>query len=475
MTSTQEKTSGLYWKILRLAAPLILSMGTMTVMQFCDRIFLARYSSISIQAALPAGILAFTFSCLFHALAGYAGTFVAQYHGAKNPEGTVRATAQGLWVALLTWPLLLLLIPAGWWMMRASGHAPAVLAQEIRYFTILMLGSGAMSLAGAVDGYFSGLGRTWISLLPNVLSCVANIVLDYAMIFGHWGFPEMGITGAAWATSIAGALSPVVLLVLFLREPPVRAMGWRNALRFDRVLMKQLLRFGVPSGLHLLVDVGAFAVFLLLTGRMDDVSLAASNIALSINNVAFMPLLGLSIAATILVGQYQGAKDSANASRAGWAALQLAWCYMVLAGLSFVLFPDFYLRMFMSRDAAYSMDELLRVGRPMLYMLAAWGMFDVVNIMMSGALKGAGDTRFVMIYMLVMGWFVWLPAELWVIRGGGGIIAVWLVLTGYVLILAVGFWWRWQSGRWKTIDVLGHEIPVLPPMRQGADGLMIAE
>ena len=81
----------------------------------------------------------------------------------------------------------------------------------------------------------------------------------------------------------------------------------------------------------------------------------------------------------------------------------------------------------------------------------------------------------VMIYMLVMGWFVWLPAELWVIHRGGGIIAVWLVLTGYVLILAVGFWWRWQSGRWKTIDVLGHEIPVLPPMRQGADGLMIAE
>lgn len=465
---------GGYREMLRVAYPLVLSMGTFTVMQFIDRIFLARYSSVSIQAALPAGILSFTLICFFHALAGYAGTFVAQYHGAGEPEGCVRATAQGIWLALLSWPLILALIPVGLWLMRVSGHAPDVLREEFRFFWILMAAGVVVPLSTAIGGYFTGQGRMLANTLSSVAGCLLNVVLDYALIFGHWGAPRLGITGAAIATSIAGCLPVAIQLVLFLRDPVTRRLGWRRALALDGALLRRMLRYGAPAGGHLLVDIGSFTVFVLMTGRLEPLSFAASNIGFSINSVAFMPLLAISIAASIVVGQHQGRRDSESAARAGWTALRIGWVYMFCAGLSFVLLPGGYYRLFRSPEASYTIEQLVAAGRPMMWMMAAWGMFDAINIVMSGALKGAGDTRFVMVYMLVLGWLVWLPGEWLIFHRHGGILAAWCWLTVYVLILAAGFWWRWRSGRWKHIDLLAREVPVVPA-RTGTEGLTLGE
>lgn len=465
---------GGYREVLRVALPLIISMATFTIMQFCDRMFLARYSSVAIQAALPAGILSFTLICLFQALAGYAGTFVAQYHGANDASGCVRAASQGLWLAVLSWPVMVALIPVGLWLIRVSAHSPEVVAAERIYFIWMMAGSITVPLGVAVGSYFTGRGRMTANTLANVAGCLLNIVLDYAMIFGRWGFPEMGIRGAAIATVLAGCLAPALQIVLFLRDPELRRLGWRVALAPQAALMRRMLRYGLPAGLHLLVDVGAFTFFVMLTGRLGDTAFAASNIGFTINSVAFMPLMGISIAASILVGQYQGRRQSDLAARAGWTALKLAWVYMALAGLSFVLFPSGYFGLFRSREAAYTTAELVDLGRNMMYMMAAWGLFDTVNIVLSGALKGAGDTRFVMLYMLGMGWLVWLPAEYVVLSRGGTILQAWAVMTVYVLILAAGFWWRWQSGRWRKIDLLERETPLIPS-RPGAEGLILSD
>jgi multidrug resistance protein, MATE family len=149
-----------YREVLRVAYPLIISMGSFTMMQFCDRMFLAWYSAISIQAGLPAGILSFTVICGFMALAGYANTFVAQYHGAGDKRGCSAATAQGVFLALASWPLMLLLMPAGQWVLRVSGHAPAVLREELTYFNILMIGSVTAPLGAAISSFFTGRGDT---------------------------------------------------------------------------------------------------------------------------------------------------------------------------------------------------------------------------------------------------------------------------------------------------------------------------
>jgi MATE family multidrug resistance protein len=431
-----------------------------------DRVFLSRYSSVSIQAALPAGVLAHTLVCFFQALAGYAGTFTAHYHGAKDSHQCVRATVQGVWLALASWPLILLQIPLGIWLMTLSGHAPEVLAAEKTYFTILMAGGVMIPLNAAIGGYFMGIGQTRVNMIANAIGCSLNILLNYLMIFGHGGFPEMGIAGAAYATIISGFVSFFIQLALFLRSPAVCTGNTAALWALDSALLRRILRFGTPSGLQLLMDIGAFALFIMLTGRMGAVSLAASNIAFSINNLAFAPLLGFGMAASTLVGQLQGARQPEAAERAGYTGLKMALLYMCVIGATFVLFPHSYFELFRPKNATYSADELLTLGRSMLWLMTAWGLLDTVTIVLSGALKGAGDTRFVMIYMVVGGWLVLVPGTVLLLHLGYGILGLWVWLALYISVLAVGFWWRWQKGRWKAIRVIEHRegLEYIPPV-----------
>lgn len=438
----------------RIAAPLILGMGSFTIMQFCDRVFLSRFSSVTIQAALPAGILAHTFTCFFQALAGYSGTFTAHYHGAKKKNKGVRATTQGLWLALASWPLILLLIPLGCWIMALSGHSPDVLAAEKSYFIILMAGGVMVPLNCAIGGYFMGVGRTTINMIANALGCLLNIFLNYIMIFGHCGVPQMGIAGAAYATLISGFVIFLIQFMLFFREQMPHFSGLGSLLKVDTPLLVRIIRFGTPSGFQLLMDIGAFALFIMLTGRLGDVSLAASNIAFSINNLAFMPLLGFGMATSTLVSQHQGACHPEAAERAGYTGLKMGLLYMCVIGATFVLFPQAYFELFRPKNASFSADDLLVIGRTMLGLMTAWGLLDTVTIVFSGALKGAGDTRFVMIYMVLGGWLFLVPGTVLLLHLGYGIIGLWVWLAIYISVLAVGFWWRWQQGRWKTIRVI---------------------
>lgn len=448
-----------------MAAPIIVTMASFTLMQFFDRVFLARYGSVELRAALPAGILAFTLTAFFQTLAGYAGTFVAQYHGAGKKKECGRATAQGLWLGLLTWPLGLALIPAGFWLLSVAGHPADVLVAENTYMGILMTGCGFWAVTNAVSGFFSGRGDTRTPMRASLVANLANIVLDYAMIFGRWGFPEWGIAGAAVATVISSALGLAILLVSYsrkrFREEYAVWTGWR----LDWSLMEPLLRFGTPAALQTLQDVGSFAFFVVLLGRLPEADMAASNIAFSINNVAFMPLLGMGMAATILVGQYQGARAPELAERASLTAMKMAWFYMGFVALTFLFFPRPYFSLF-TGDAAgmVTMADVLDKGRWLLVMMSVWGMLDAISLVVGGALKGAGDTRYVLFYTALATWLVWIPGEviliLWL---GASLMAAWIWMTVFIFLLAGGFWLRFRRGRWKVIEMIQHESPEILP------------
>jgi MATE family multidrug resistance protein len=460
-TRRDGEEPGGYRETLRMAVPLVISTGSFTLMQFVDRIFLARYSVEAIQAALPAGLLAFTLICTFSGITAFAGTFVAQFHGAGDPRGAARATAQAVLLALLAWPLMLALIPLGAWILRHCGHAPAVLQEELTFYRILMLGSVAVPLGAAISGFFTGRGDTRTNMIAVVIGNLFNILLDWLLIFGHWGCPRMGIAGAGWATVLSGLLTPLLLLTLYFGPRLRRAYDTLATFRLDGTLMLRLLRFGFPAAMHLLLDVGSFALFLLLTARLDAVALAASNIAFSINNLAFMPLIGIGTAAAILVGQYQGRGQSAVAERAGWTALKIGWYYMGAIALTFVLFPRGYFLLFTGQaGGAVQLDDVLPLGRWMLVMMAIWGLADAANIILASALRGAGDTRFVMLYSFAVMWIIWLGGEaLLLLVLGGGIRAAWVWLVLYVFVLVIGFAWRFRSGRWKTINLLDRPPP----------------
>jgi multidrug resistance protein, MATE family len=465
-----------YVELLKVAYPLMVSMGSFTVMQFVDRIFLARWSAVSLQAVVPAGILSFTFVCGFMALAGYSNMFVAQFSGAKDPQGCARATAQSVYVALLCWPLILLFIPVGQWLLRHSGHPPAVIEEEITYLTILLLGGVAPPLGAAISGFFTGISRTLTTMYAAIAANVVNLVLDYVFIFGAWGVPAMGIRGAAWASVISSLVAPAILFVLYFSRSVDATYQTRTHVAWEKPLLWRLVRFGTPSGLHLMLDVASFAIFVMLTGRMGAVALAASNIALSINTLAFLPMIGLSIATSTVVGQHQGAGEPEEAERAAWNAARLGALYMGTIGLTYIMFPQFYMSFFL--DAAgtgLNMEAVFPIGRKLILIMALWGLVDSANLAFSGALKGAGDTRFVMWFSCLMAWGMLVPGQvLLVLVWEQGVVVSWAWTAFYIACMAVGFTMRFRGGRWKTIDMLGAERS-LPPTRPGAEAMIAAD
>ena len=215
----------------------------------------------------------------------------------------------------------------------------------------------------------------------------------------------------------------------------------------------------VLSAFNFLISVkyfSLFAFFVVLLGRLPAADMAASNIAFSINNVAFMPLLGMGMAATILLGQYQGARDSATAMQAGWTTLKLSWFYMGAVALTFLLFPKQYFWLFTgSEEGALPLGQMVRKGRWLLVMMSVWGMMDAINLVISGSLKGAGDTRFVLLWTSFVTWCIWIPGELvLILKFDAGLYAAWLWMSAYTFLMAGGLWWRFVRGRWKAIEMI---------------------
>ena len=451
----KEHAPGGIREVFKIALPMVIGNSAYTIMQFCDRIFLARYDDIAIQAAMPAGLLSFSLICLFLATAGYSGTFVAQFHGAKEPDNCVKATVHGLLLILACSPIFLAMIPLGYLVFEVFGHAADLIEQERIYLRWMLYGALPTGMGWVLSGFFTGRGKVRLATAAGVTGCAVNIVLDWAMIFGRLGLPEMGLRGAAIATFISSWVAPAILFVSMLRSGPVHSIGRRRVFVFNPEFLRRLIRFGLPSGIQVFLDVGAFSIFVLMTAQLEPATLTVTNIVFSINNLAFSPLMGFGAAASILSGQYHGAGENANAMKSGWASLKLGCMYMAFIGSVFVFLPETLLSLFPSENSSAAADPaFLRTGRHLLYVMTAWGFLDTANIVLMGSLKGVGDTKFVMFYISMLAWFLWLPGEVLIFRNGGGVLAAWLWMGFYIAVAAFGFALRWHRGKWQKIDMV---------------------
>ncbi|MCU0857619.1 MAG: MATE family efflux transporter [Pontiellaceae bacterium] len=468
MNAARTAASSSYRALLSVAVPLVITSVSFTVQNFCDRMFLAWYSPVTLQAAVPAGILFFTMVCGFMAAAGFASSLVAQYYGSGDLRSCSRSLAQAVFLALFSFPLILLLIPAGRWILALGGHPPEVLAAEKTYFTVLMSGGLFLPLSAAAASFFSGRGLTRTVMLCALAGTVMNLVLNGLLIFGVGPFPEMGIAGAAFASVISGFLSPVMMLWICFSEKSNRLYDTRNLFYFDPDLFRRLLRFGIPSGLHLAFNTASFTLFVLLIGRLGETAFMAANIALSVNMIAFMPAIGIGQAAGILAGQHIGRRDLDGASAVGWRAVHLGWVYTLCAAMTFVLMPEFYIRLFANGDVPFG--EVVSLARTLLIFAACWGLMDATNLILSGALRGAGDTHFVMWYETAMAWFFFAAGELLIVLVlKRGVLAAWAWALVYISLLALGMIARFRSNRWQRIELIERREPVPEPV--SADGI----
>lgn len=467
MNTSRPASSSSYRALLRIAVPLIITSASFTVQNFCNRMFLAWYSPDALQAVVPSGILFFTMVCGFMAAAAFANSLVAQYYGSGDLHSCSRSTAQAVLLALFSFPLILLLIPAGRWFLELSGHAPGVMAAEKTYFTVLMAGGLFLPLSSAISSFFSGRGQTHIVMLGALVGTVLNLILNWVMIFGVGPFPEMGVAGAALASVLSGFASPLMMLALYFSPRISRLYDTRRLFYFDGPLFRRLLRFGVPSGVHMALDIGSFTLFVLLIGRLGETAFMAANIALSVNMIAFMPSIGIGQAAATLVGQHLGRRDFDGASAAGWRAVHLGWIYTICAALTFVLIPDLYIRLFARGNVPF--EEICTLARTLLVFASCWGLMDSTNLILSGALRGAGDTHFVMWYETSLAWLFFAAGELVIVLVlKWGVLAAWAWALIYISLLAVGMILRFRSARWQRIELIERQEPV---PEAAADGI----
>lgn len=445
-------------EVLRLGAPLMISMGSATLMQFTDRMFLGWHSVAELAASVPAGIAAFLCTSLCLGAASCTGVLVAQYHGACRPERVGPALWAGVWFSLVSAALLAALAPLSGPLFELAGHPEAVRALETDYFRILTLGAGFSVLSGALSGYFSGLGRTVPVMLANLAGAAANIPLDYALIFGRLGAPELGIRGAALAT-VAGAAVTCLLLALPLLAPEAEARHrLRSGWRLEADMLRRLCAVGLPAGVQFFLDILALTGFVLLVGRTGLVELTATNIAFSINALTYLPVIGLGNALSVLVGRSQGQARPDIARRATANTLRLALGWMVGVGLLFVLAPGPLIDLFAAAAQGPGEPAFAAVrdmGVVLLRYVALYSLADAVSLVYFGALKGAGDTRYVMLTMLAASLGVLLlPTWLVVSTGAGGIHGPWLALTAYICFLATCFCLRFRGGKWRNLRVI---------------------
>ena len=473
----ENPNEGGFRELLHLSVPLMLTMAAITVNTFMDRLFLLWYSPESGAAAMPGAMMSWTLIGVPMGIAAYINTFVAQYHGSGHPERIGPAVWQGVWFSVVVSPILLLAVPLAGPIFRIFGHAPSLLHQEVIYFQILVYGGGMYVLGAALSSFYTGRGRTWTVLIVDASAVVFNCLLNLTLIFGtrgltelasrdsvlaafflrvtsafHWTIPELGIRGAAMATVAAAGLRAAIYVLLFLSSDSRRKYA-TGQIRFDREIAVRLLRYGTPSGLTSVVDAASFTIFLLLIGHLGIRTMQATNMAFAVNSLAFMPIAGLQIGVATLVGRWIGRRKAEIATRVTWNGQKMSFVYMGTLAIGYICFPDVFLLPFrsgMDPDEFASVSELTR-----MYMkfMGFYAVFDGMQMVFSGTLRGAGDTRFLFFAITIVSSVVVFACWL-ALRLGCGSGVCWGLLTLWMLTFTLVFGLRYRGGRWKRMRVI---------------------
>ncbi len=359
-------------------------------------------------------------------------TVVSQAYGAGDRRECRTWLAQGIWLALLlSLPSLLVCHLLG----HALGHLdvdPAVRPVALAYLGALRYSLPPLLLFFAFRRYLQAIGHLRPIVLGLLSANAINLAGNWILIRGHLGAPALGATGSAWATVSATvwlALFLLAAIVLHEREELMRPGETPRAPEAAR--LARLLRLGGPAAIQITVEVAAITLVTTLVGRLAPAALAAHQIALNAASVTYMVPLGISSAAAVRVGRAIGRRDGAGAAAAGWCALALGAAFMTLAGAAFALFPRAVVGAF-TTDAA-----VVQAGVPLLYLAAVFQLFDGLQVVTTGALRGTGDTRSAAIAGVVAWWVLGVPFGTWLcFHAGLGVVGLWSGLS--LGLVAVG-------------------------------------
>ena len=435
-------------EVWHIAYPAVLTMISQTVMSFTDAVMVGRLGAVELAGVGLAGTLVWGLYSFFNGLVNGVNTFVAQDYGAGRYRNIGSMTWQGIYFAIFSGVVLFVLSIYSTDLFRLLGPEADVQAVGATYLEIRMRGGLFIILWMCFSAFLRGLGDTRTPLKITVLANVLNIAGDYVLIFGKLGFPRLETEGAAIATIFANGVGAVVFFVIFLSKQNATdyatRSGWWPQLR----KMRRLSGVGAPIGLQWLLDMGSFIFFSALIGRIGTTELAASEATIRLMSLSFMPVFGVSIAATTLVGQYIGSNEIPFAVRSGQSALRLGFLYTIFIAFVFLVFPGRLVGLINSDP------EVVAIGAGIIRMVAVFQIFDGLGIVSNGCLRGAGDTRWAMYIGVGYAWLMFVPLAYvggFVLKGGA--LGAWAGATIYIIALGLTFFMRFRSGKWQSIKI----------------------
>ncbi len=377
---------------------------------------------------------------------------VSQAWGAGRREEAHRGLVQGVFLASALGAALMAFL---WWGNRhlaLLGIDAAVLPEATGYLDVVTWGIIPLLLFAAVRRYLQAMGVVRPVMVVVLIANVVNAFANWVLIFGHLGAPALGAVGSAWATTI----SRVFMIVVLAGFTWMRARRSGSGLVFvswtpDVVLLRRIVRLGIPAALQLTLEGGVFTAATLLAARLDPIALAAHQIALGGAAFAFMVPLAISSAGAVRVGQSLGAADPAAARAAGWAALFVGGAIMSVSAISFLAVPRAILAVFTDEAA------VIAVGVGLLRIAAAFQLFDGVQVVATGVLRGSGDTRTSMLTSIVAYWVIGLPLA-WVLcfTLDFGVDGLWVGLTSGLVFAAFALVAAWARRTRRLPELAGR-------------------
>lgn len=432
----------------RLATPVVVAELGWIAMGVVDIAMVGRLGPEAIGAVGVGSVVFFAIAVFGIGVLLGLDTLVAQAYGAQRLEECHRWLFHGVGLSvLLAVPLtgVTVVVLAG---LDGWGLDPAVEQLVGPYFSRIVWSILPLLLYTAFRRYLQAMGLVAPVMVALVSANLINVAANWILVFGHLGAPPLGVDGAAWATCVSRVYLALFLLVAIVRHDRLQRTGlWQAPRRLDLTRLRRLAALGVPAAVQVTLEVGVFAAATALAGRLDASTLAAHQIVLSVAGVTFMVPLGVGAAGAVRVGHAVGRADPSGARDAGWAALVLGTGFMACAGLVFILIPGQILRLF-TADAA-----VLAIGVQLVFVAALFQLFDGLQGVATGVLRGLGDTRTPMLWNLAGHWAIGLPVGYWLcFQRGWDAVGLWvglcvgLMVVGSVLVLT---WFR-RAAAWSA-------------------------
>lgn len=440
--------------MLAISAPMVVSHACETLLIFIDRLFLSRIGPEPMNAALAGGLSSFMLMTFFVGLLGYTTALVSQYLGAgrKHHCGVVVTQA-----ALLVVPATLIVLscrPLVHWLFGLMDISPLQREQQQMYFDILLYGTPLVLLRTTLSGFFSGIGRTRIVMISAMVAMIVNAGSNYVLIFGHLGFPALGLRGAAYGTLFGSFCALMVLLAAYLKRSNRREFALAHGRNFEPTTMKKLLRYGSPAGVEMFLNLFAFTLIVLIFHSHGTVTATAVTIVFNWDLLSFVPLLGLQIGVVSLVGRYMGAGRPDIAEQAAWSGLKMGWIYSSMILLLFVSFPQQLVELFTPREYSELFAAAAPLAADMLRLAALYVLADATIVVFIGTLRGAGDTLWAMGLSVVMHWLMVPIVFILLVVLNLSPITAWLAFVLFFLISSGLFYLRFRYGPWKSLAVI---------------------